>query len=458
MFDIGSSVLAFIVAIGVLVSVHEFGHFWVARRLGFKVLRFSIGFGRPLASWRGGAPDFTEYWLSAIPLGGYVKMLDEREAPVQSAELERAFNNRPIWQRILVLLAGPGFNFLFAIVAYWVMFATGVPGLKPVIGAVAEDSVAARAGIEASDEIEAVGARPVETWEGATLAIFEELLEDGRIDLKLREPNGDSKDVSLDVRGREAELTEPSALFTGLGIRPGPVVPAVIAAITPDSAAERAGLKVGDEVLRADGDSISGWEEWVEFIRQRPGQDVSLEILRDGRELALPLSIGAVEEDGATIGRIGASRLTELPANLVERLRAEERYGVLEALPRGIDKTWEMTSLTLKMLGHMVVGDVSLKNMSGPITIAAVAGESAQAGLSAFFNFLAVVSISLGIINLVPIPLLDGGQVLYQIVEWIKGSPLSERAMAVGHQIGVFFLIVLMSFVFYNDLTRIFGS
>jgi regulator of sigma E protease len=458
MFDIGSSVLAFIVAIGVLVSVHEFGHFWVARRLGFKVLRFSIGFGRPIASWRGRAPDFTEYWLSAIPLGGYVKMLDEREGPVQSVERDRAFNQRPIWQRILVLLAGPGFNFLFAIVAYWVMFATGVPGLKPVVGAVAVDSVAARAGVQASDEIEAVGARAVETWEGATLAIFEELLDDGRIDLKLREPSGDIKDVSLDVRGREAELTEPSALFAGLGIRPGPVVPAVVGAITPDSVAERAGLRVDDEVLQADGEPIRGWEEWVEFIRQRPGQAVSLEIRRDGRELTLPLTIGSVEEGGVTIGRIGASRLTELPVELLERLRAEERYGVLEALPRGIDKTWEMTSLTLKMLGHMVIGDVSLKNMSGPITIAAVAGESAQAGLSAFFNFLAVVSISLGIINLVPIPLLDGGQVLYQIVEWIKGSPLSERALAVGQQIGVFFLIVLMSFVFYNDLTRIFGS
>ena len=458
MSNIGSSILAFVVAIGVLVSVHEFGHFWVARRLGFKVLRFSIGFGRPLVRWEGGAPDHTEYWLSAIPLGGYVKMLDERETPVADVEHDRAFNNRPIWQRILVLLAGPAFNFLFAIVAYWAMFSTGVPGIKPVIGAVIEGSVAARAGIKPNDEIEAVGGRPVETWEGATLAIFGELLEQSRIDLKIREPSGDTRSVSLDVRGRAAELTEPSALYTGLGLRPAPVLPAIIAAITPDSAAEQAGLKAGDEVLRADDHKIADWEQWVDYIRKRPGANVTLEIRRDNETLIVPVTVGTVEEKGASVGRIGAQRLTELPAATIDRLRAEQRYGVLESLPRGIEKTWQMTSLTVRMIGHMIVGQVSLKNMSGPITIAAVAGDSAQAGFSAFLNFLAVVSISLGIINLVPVPLLDGGQVLYQVVEWIKGSPLSERALAVGQQIGVFFLIVLMSFVFYNDLTRIFGS
>jgi regulator of sigma E protease len=458
MSNIGSSILAFVVAIGVLVSVHEFGHFWVARRLGFKVLRFSIGFGRPLARWRGGAPDHTEYWLSAIPLGGYVKMLDERETPVPDAEFDRSFNHRPIWQRILVLLAGPAFNFLFAIVAYWVMFSTGVPGIKPVIGSVIEDSIAARAGIEPNDEIEAVGGRRIETWEGATLAILDELLQKGRIDLKIREPSGNTRSVSLDVRGRAAELTEPSALYSGLGIRLGPVVPAVIAGIAPGSAAEQAGLKAGDEVLRAGERKIADWEQWVDFIRKRPGESVTLEIRRGNEDLVVPVTIGAVEENGATVGRIGASRLAELPAGTVERLRAEQRYGVIEALPRGVEKTWQMTSLTVRMLGHMVVGEVSLKNMSGPITIAAAAGDSAQAGFSAFLNFLAVVSLSLGIINLVPVPLLDGGQVLYQVVEWVKGSPLSERALAVGQQIGVFFLIVLMSFVFYNDLTRIFGS
>jgi regulator of sigma E protease len=458
MQDFASSILGFIVAIGVLVSVHEFGHYWVARRLGFKVLRFSIGFGKPLLRWRGAGPDHVEYWLSSIPLGGYVKMLDEREGPVAGAELHRAFNYRPVWQRILVLLAGPAFNFLFAIVAYWFMFTTGVPGIKPLIGAVVEDSVAARAGIEANDTVIAVGGRPMETWEAATLAIFEELLDDARIDFTIRGPDGDVKNVSLDVRGREAELTEPSALFKGLGIRPGLPTPPVIGSIAPGSAAEHAGFKVDDEVLRVDGAPIETWEDWVDFIRPRPNQAASIEIRRAGETITLPVEIPAIVEAGKTIGRIGAGPREDDPERVLAEMRAEQRYGVLESLPRGVAKTWEMTSLTVKMIGHMIVGQVSLKNMSGPLTIASVAGETVQQGFGSFFNFLAVVSISLGIINLVPVPLLDGGQVAYQLAEWIKGSPLSDRAMALGQQIGVFFLIVLMSFVFYNDLTRIFGS
>ncbi|HUO68943.1 MAG TPA: RIP metalloprotease RseP, partial [Gammaproteobacteria bacterium] len=225
----------------------------------------------------------------------------------------------------------------------------------------------------------------------------------------------------------------------------------------PGSAAEAAGLQPGDQVLRGDGHPIADWEQWVEFIRKRPGQNVELEIRRGEGVLEVPVTIGSVDENGTTVGRIGASR-PELPASAYESLRAEQRYSVIDALPRGLATTWQMTSLTLRMLGHMIVGQVSLKNMSGPIAIATVAGDAAQAGFRAFFDVLAVLSISLGIINLVPIPVLDGGQVLYQVLEWIKGSPLSERALAVGQQIGVFFLIVLMSFVFYNDLTRIFGS
>lgn len=458
MLNVAAQFLGFIVAIAVLVTVHEFGHFWVARRLGFKVLRFSIGFGRPLLSWRGGAPDYTEYWLSAIPLGGYVKMLDEREGPVPSAEADRAFGQRPVPHRIAVLLAGPGFNFLFAILAYWMLFTTGVPGIKPVIGAVNEGSVAALAGVRADDEIQAVGGRAVETLEGATLAIFDELLRDARIELTLREPNGNIKEAVLDVTGREAELTEPSALFTGLGLRPGPVLPAAIGGVAPGSAAEQAGFRVGDLVLRADGAPVQGWERWAEYVRNRPGETIDVDVARDGREVSLQVTVPAIEEDGKTIGRIGAQALTSLPADAVASLRAEQKYGVLEALPRGIEKSWEVSALTVRMLARMVVGDVSLKNVSGPLQIASFAGASALAGFGAFLDFLAVVSISLGILNLMPIPLLDGGQVVYQLVEAVKGSPMSERAMAVGQQIGVAFLIVLMSFVFYNDITRMFGS
>jgi regulator of sigma E protease len=452
------SVLWFVVAISVLVAAHEFGHFWVARRLDFKVQRFSIGFGRPLLVWRGRHRDRTEYWLSMIPLGGYVKMLDEREGPVSAEERDRAFNRRPIPHRIAVLLAGPAFNFLFAILAYWLMFATGVPGFKPVIGAVQPDSVAERAGIRAGDQIEAVGGRETATLENATLRIFDELLADARIDLTLRQPNGDTRNVRLDVRGREAELTEPSALYTGLGIQLGPVVPAVIDSVTPDSPAAAAGLRAGDKVLAVGGSRVDSWEEWVNFIRQRPGQTVDVTVRRNDGEQTLTMTIGTVEEAGQTIGRIGASRPSTLPAKLIDSFRAEQRYGVIESLPRGVEKTWEMSALTVRMLFKMVTGKVSVKNMSGPLSIAEYAGESAQAGLAAFLSFLAAVSISLGILNILPIPILDGGQVVYQVAEWLKGSPLSERTLVIGQQIGIVFIIALMSLAFYNDLSRHFGS
>ncbi len=497
MVDLALSIIAFIVAIGVLVSVHEYGHFIVARKLGFKVLRFSVGFGRPLWRWQGGAPDHVEYWLSSVPLGGYVKLLDEREGPVDEAERHRAFNRRPIPHRIAVLAAGPGFNFLFAIFAYWVMFVSGIPALKPVVGAVSEGSVAAVAGLRADDEIRAVGGKPTATWEQAVIAILDELLADGRIELDVSDAAGTERFVELDVRDRVSELTEPEALFSGLGIRPGPTMPPDIERVDPDSPAERAGLTAGDRVLSVDGEPIESWQAWLETIRARPGETVSLLVLRENREVELALRvdagesvgqvvarspsslpddvveriadderygvveltmlIGEVEENGERVGRIGAWRPSQLPDDVLERIRSEERYGVVEGLYRGAAKTWEMTALTVRMLGRMVIGDVSLRNVSGPISIAAYAGDSAEAGFTAFLAFLSIVSISLGIMNLLPIPLLDGGQIVYQLAEWLKGSPLSERAMLVGQQLGIVFLIVLMSFVFYNDISRMFS-
>ena len=457
MVDVALSILAFIVAIGVLVAVHEYGHFWVARKLGFKVLRFSVGFGRPLARWRGGAPDHVEYWLASVPLGGYVKLLDEREGPVDDTERDRAFNRRPIPHRIAVLLAGPGFNFLFAIVAYWIMFVSGVPAIKPIVGTVTEGTIAAEAGLRADDEIRTVGGKPTATWEQAVIAILDELLADGRIDLEVSDAGGNERYVELDIRGRESELTEPEALFSGLGFRPGPTMPPDIARLDPDSPAERAGLRPGDRVIAVDGQPIESWQRWLEVIRARPGETVALVVLRGDREAELTMRIGEVEEDGNRVGRIGAWRPTQLPADVIERIRTEEKYGVVEGLFQAAAKTWEMTALTVRMLARMVVGDVSLRNVSGPISIAAYAGDSAEAGWSAFLGFLSIVSISLGIMNLLPIPLLDGGQIVYQFAEWLKGSPLSERAMLVGQQLGVVFLIVLMSFVFYNDITRMFS-
>jgi regulator of sigma E protease len=458
MLDVALSVIAFIVAIGILVSVHEFGHFWVARRLGFKVQRFSIGFGKPLARLRGRGPDHTEYWVSAIPLGGYVKMLDEREGAVPEAERHRAFNNRPAPHRIAVLLAGPGFNFIFAVLAYWLLFVSGVPGVKPYIGDVTPGSVADEAGVEARDVIETIGGQPTQTWEHATLAMLDELLKDGRLDMTLREPNGNLRSVELDVRGRTAELTEPDALFSGLGLWPTLVRPPVVGGVSAGGAAEAAGLEPGDRIVAMDGIEVDSFEAWSALIRQRPGSDVTLTVERGGERLDLPLEIGAVVDGSRTIGQIGVSSTADAPpewANLIEELRAEQRYGVFAALAGGVEKTWEMSALTVRMLARMVVGDVSMRNISGPITIASYAGDTAQAGFGAFLGFLAIVSISLGILNLLPVPLLDGGQIVYQVVEWIKGSPLSERAMAFGQQLGILFMILLMGFVFYNDLTRV---
>ena len=457
MIDVILAIAAFIVTIGILVSFHEYGHFAVARALGFKVLRFSVGFGKPLYRWQGRAPSSavvagtpapapTEYWISSIPLGGYVKLLDEREGPVPAAERHMAFNRRPIPQRIAVLAAGPGFNFVFAIMAYWLMFVTGVPSLKAFVGDVTPGSTAAQAGLAEYDEILAVGDQPTPTWEAATLAILDELLRDGRIDMTVEGADGRTRTIELDVRGREAELTEPDSLWEGLGFSPG-ALPPVIGAVTPDGPAERAGFLQGDRLLSADREPMDNWATWVEFIRSRPGQTVSVLVQRSGNERSMTLAIGSVDQDGQVIGRIGAGA-----DNYVE-----QRYGVVESVPRGIARTWEMSALTLRMLGRMVVGDVSVRNISGPLTIAAFAGDSARAGLTAILSFLAIVSISLGILNLLPVPLLDGGQIVYQAVEWAKGSPLSERSMLIGQQVGLVMLFVLMSFAFYNDLARIFG-
>jgi len=338
------------------------------------------------------------------------------------------------------------------------MFVSGVPGIKPIIGDVEPGSLAAEAGLKPDDTIERVGGRTMNTLEDALVAFLDELLADGQIDLEVRGADGRERAVDLDVRGRESALTEPDALFSGLGIRPGPVFPADIDRVDPDTPAERAGLESGDRVVAADGETIRSWQQWVEYVRARPGETTQVEVLRDGERITLPLTIGAAEEDGQRIGRIGTWPATRLADDVIERFQAEQRYGVFAAVGQSAARTWEMTQLTFRLLGNMVVGQVSLRNASGPIMIAAYAGETAAAGLTAFLGFLGIVSISLGVMNLLPVPILDGGQIVYQIAEWIKGSPLSERAMIVGQQIGLALLIALMGFVFYNDLTRIFGA
>ncbi len=455
MTDFFTSLAAFLVAIGILVAAHEWGHYIVARLLGVKVLRFSIGFGRPI--WkRLAGPDQTEYCLSAIPVGGYVKLLDERDCEIEPAEQHRTFNHQPISARIAILLAGPVLNILFAILAYWFMFVIGVPGTKPVIGEVTEASIADTAGLVSGDEIVRVGDSSVETWEGAILSLLDEMLAKGDVVVRVRDDTGSERNALLAIAGKVSELTEPGQLFPGLGITPwSPVLLPIIDELTADGPADRAGLRPGDRVVEAEGVTMETWPDWVEFVRTRPATRIEVVILRGGDLIELPLDIGIVEAEDGTIGRIGAS--VEVPEGLYDSMRANQRYGIGVALKEAVSKTWEMSAITVRMITRMVTGDVSVKNISGPINIAQFAGYSASVGLAPFLSFLAIVSISLGILNLLPIPMLDGGQILYQLFEAVKGSPLSERAQILGQQVGILFLLLLMSFAVYNDLSRIFG-
>jgi regulator of sigma E protease len=458
MLDVLINILSFIVAISVLVAVHEYGHFWVARRLGFKVLRFSIGFGRPLLRWRSKDADQVEYWISSIPLGGYVKMLDEREGEVPAGEAHRAFNRRPVMARIAVLAAGPGANFLFAIVAYWLLFMTGVESVRPYVDQVAPGTVAAEAGLRADDIIEGVGGRPTETIDEALVAMFDELLGDGIIELDVVEADGDRRALALDVRERIGELTEPDALFDGLGIVLGPRLAAVVGEVIADDPADAAGFRADDRIVAIDGESFDYWNDMAAYINDRPGESIRVTVERGGQRVELPVVVGSIEDGRRTVGRIGIGPKEDPRENLAERVRAERRYGPIEGLGVAVGETWAMSALTTRMIGRMLTGDVSLRNASGPIMIAAYAGDYAQAGFNAFLRFLCLISISLGIMNLLPVPILDGGQIVMSVIEGVKGSPLSLKAAVIGQQVGLAMLIALMGFVFYNDITRLLGQ
>jgi len=452
-----TSVLAFVVAIGVLVAVHEYGHYWVARKLGFKVLRFSIGFGRPLVKRIGAAPDRTEYVVAAIPLGGYVKMLDEREGPVAPEDASRSFQRRPPLARIAVLLAGPGFNFLFAVVAFWLLFMYGVPGLKPVVGDISVGSIAQSAGLDPDDTIVGVRGTPVATREAAVLGMLDALVETGRIPLEVRGEDGRMRSLVLDVPATERRaLTEPGALMRGLGFSFWyPKQPVVVGQLVEGGSAAAAGLEPGDEIRAVDGERVEDFARFVELVRAHPGDTLRLDVDRGGSSMAIEVEVRAEVEEGETIGRIGM-----IPGGTLrfpEWMQTEERHGPLAALGPAVEETWSKSVLTVKFLWRMVTGDVSTKNISGPINIAQYAGLSALGGLSYFLGFLALVSISLGVLNLLPIPILDGGQVLYQLAEIVKGRPLSDEIQLLGQKVGIAFLVALMGFAFYNDIARLVG-
>jgi regulator of sigma E protease len=449
-------ILAFLVAIGILVAVHEYGHFWMARRMGIKVLRFSIGFGRVLWSRRGS--DDTEYAFSAIPLGGYVKLLDEREGPVDPALASQAYNRKPVWRRILVLLAGPIANFLFAAVAYWILLVIGTSALKPVVGDVAADSIASRAGLQSGDTIVGVAGRPVATREGAVLAILDRLMDGTPIELEVQGTQGtaSSRELQLVIEGNRRALTEPGALMSGLGFDFWyPTVPTEIGKIVPGSPAEKVGLQIGDRVVAVAGQPVADFQAMVQIVQPSPGKTLGFTIDRKGERLVVPIEVEAQRDGDRMIGRIGIQPAAGLP--VPASMRTIERFGPVRAVGHAIVKTWDMSLLTVRMIWNVATGDVSVKNLSGPINIAEYAGFSARQGILSFLSFLAVVSVSLFVLNLLPIPILDGGQVVYQLAEVVKGSPLSERAQAVGQQIGILLLLMLMSFAFYNDLSRLFS-
>lgn len=444
------SLLAFIVAISVLVAIHEYGHYIVGRWLGMKVLRFSIGFGKPLVTWIRGK-DQTEYCLSAIPLGGYVRFLDGREGPVDAADEGRAFNHRPIAARIAVLLAGPAFNFLFAIVAYWTLFMAGIPTLVPAVGEVEPGSFAADAGLEFGDRIVAVGDVDTADWESTLVAMLDQMVSSGRVPLTLENDYGRQRRTSIDVGDEAARLTEPGMLFDGLGFLPWRP-PAVIAELVADGAAKGAGLLIGDRISSVDGETINSYVDLVNVVSVRANKDIVVEYIRDGQLMTIDVVIGSQQVDGETRGLLGVRGSNDFGDFFYLR-----KYGPLDSIREATQRTLASSVFTLRMLGRMVTGDVSIKNISGPINIAQFAGNSAQRGVNEFLAFLALVSISLGVLNLLPVPVLDGGQIVYQIVELLKGSPMSERSQMLGQQFGILALIMLMSFAFYNDIARILG-
>jgi regulator of sigma E protease len=449
------SILAFIVAIGVLVTVHEFGHFWVARKLGVKVLRFSVGFGKPL--WlRKAGPDETEYVIAAIPFGGYVKMLDEREGEVAEHELERAFNRKPLWRRFAIVAAGPIFNFLFAIIAYYLIFLVGVNGVKPVIGEINNPSPAYTAGVQPGDLILAVNGVETRSWERARFAMLEESVSADQIILRVQGQDLQIQDKVIDIRELELLQEEQIDLMRDLGMSAWrPKIPPIIAEVLPDGAAQEAGLNAEDKILSLDNITIESAQQWVTIIRDNAGVEMRLRILREGKELELRITPRTRTEAGETFGYIGVRNRVEIPESIRLEMMVTERYGPLEGMAEALSKTWGMTWLTLRVLGKLVTGEASVRNLSGPITIAHYAGISARIGLEPFLGFLAIISISLGVLNLLPVPMLDGGHLFYYLIEAIKGSPVSEATEIIGQKIGILLLFCLMSIAIYNDLLRL---
>ena len=453
--SIFSTLIAFVVALGLLIVFHELGHYLVARLCGVKVLRFSVGFGLPLWRRKFGV-DQTEWAISAFPLGGYVKMLDEREGPVEPQQRHRAFNRQTVAKRFAIVLAGPVANILLAILLYWVLFMHGVPGIRPVVGTPVPGTPAAQAQLAPGELIARIDGAEVPTWQDLRWVLLEHSLRKASVQLEMHTERGDIQFRQLDLSSIGPEKIDVD-LMQAIGLtRYQPPLKPVIGRLIAAGAGERDGLKEGDEILEVDGHAVAGWEELVALITAAPGRPLQFKILRGGATHQLAVTPESKQEGGKTLGRIGAAPKID-PAAL-KRLVTEVRYGPLESVARAAERTWDVSTFTLKMLGKMIAGQVSLKNLSGPITIADYAGQSAQLGWLAYVSFLALISISLGVLNLMPVPLLDGGHLMYYVAEIVKGSPVSDRVMEVGQQVGMVLLFSLMAFALYNDINRLLGG
>ena len=446
------TLVAFVVALGVLIVVHEYGHYLVARLCDIKVLRFSVGFGRPIARWRSGR-DRTEWVIAAVPFGGYVKMLDEREGPVVPEELARAFNRQSVWKRFVVVIAGPLFNFVFAIAVYAGLFMYGLPEARPVVAEPLAGTPAAIAGFHAGDIVRTIDGRPVQTWQEVRWHVLQAALQHDSLRVEIANQRDQLSLLDLDLRGVSDADVEADVLGrVGLHLY-RPMLEPVLGKLVPGSPGEAAGLVSGDKITEADGKPIESWDALVSAVRARPGQRMILTVERGGSLRTIEVTPEAVDSDGERIGRIGAAPY--VPPSRADRILIRVQYGLFESVSKAAQKTTDIAVFSLRMIGKMVIGEVSWKHISGPVTIADFAGQSAQLGWISYLTFLALISISLGVLNLLPIPLLDGGHLMYYTVEIIKGSPVSERTMELGQRVGLALLLVMMAFAFYNDFNRL---
>jgi len=456
--EIGWSALWFIVAVSLLVTIHEFGHFWVARKLGFKVLRFSVGFGKPLYKRIGPAPDYTEFVIAALPLGGYVRMLDERDGAVSPEDLPRAFASRPPWARILVLLAGPAANIVFAILVLWGIFwANGVNHVKAVVDKVVEGSPAAAAGLSNGDEIRSIDGELVLDQVDASLGLLDAVSDDGEAEMTVRNRSGSERTVTLRIAdpALRHKLTEPYQLYLGLGFEYWtPAIPAVLGEVEEGGPAANAGLQAGDQIREMDGTPVRNFNELRDYVRARPGQEIEFVIRRDSSDLTRRITPSSDVDGDKTVGRLRIKPpVVAIP--YPPEMRTQTDVGPFGALSYSVNKAWQMTAMQAKFFMRMLTGNVSWKNTSGFIGIATATGEAAHAGVVSFLMLMVLLSLSLGFLNLLPIPILDGGQIVFQLAEWVKGRPLSDRTYLVGQQAGLLLLMLLMGVALFNDLRNL---